>query len=58
MILEPLNFVSSSSLIEECLQYINLESRKGVNEKGLFEIAHNLHRHTNDTRTFQDRVPE
>ena len=58
MILEPLNFVSSSSLIEECLQHINLEPGKGVNEKGLFDIVHNLHRHTNDTRTFQDRVPE
>lgn len=34
MILKPLDFVSSASLVEECLQHVNLESSKGFSEKG------------------------
>jgi len=58
MILEPLDLVSSASLVEECLQHVNLESRKIFGEKSPYGTTHNLHRHSNDTRTLQDCVPE
>jgi len=58
MILESLDLVSSASLVEECLQHVNLESGKGVVRKGPYRTVHNLHCHSNDASTLQDRVPK
>ena len=58
MILQRLDLVSSASLVEECLQHVNLEPRKGLGEKGPRRTAHDLHGHSDDTRTLQDCIPE
>lgn len=58
MISRPLNLVPSASFVEERLQYVNLEPRRGFGEGGPYGTGRNLHGHSNDTRTLQNRVPE